>query len=91
MPGSGNVSGDENVELDELKGVGSSAEPTRQKMRRRVKVKHRPSESMEGKQSSRLASVITTQLAPSTMELPTLSNSPPRAAYGSGWIDPMGH
>lgn len=91
-PGSGNVSGDEDVELDELKGAGAtSSESTRQKMRRRVKVKHRPNESMEDKQPSRLSGVITKQLAPKTMELPSLSNSPPSAGYGSGWIDPMSH
>jgi hypothetical protein len=90
------VSGEEDMELDEMKrrsasGAAASGMPSRG-MRKRIKLRPRtvvdeanPSKGREGK-----GKIITQQLAPRSMELPDLQAASTSASrsYGIGWTDP---
>lgn len=87
MPGSGNASGEEDVELDELvKRSGKQRD-----LRKRVKIKPRAVVSEDSNSNAEASGrIITEQLGPQRMmELPVVS--PPGSGLGSyatGWRDP---
>lgn len=95
IPGSGNVSGEEDMELDEIKlrygsMVGTGSMPSRG-IKKRVKPKSRAVGDEGGtslKESGARGKIITQQLAPRSMELPNLQISRREGSYGEGWVDP---
>ncbi|KAG8797038.1 hypothetical protein FRC17_007870, partial [Serendipita sp. 399] len=91
IPGSGNVSGDEDVEMSDIRRVKLRGDGHRA-VKRRVKPKIRQSEAPGETERASGSNVITQQLAPRTMELPTLSKGSQDkiGTYGSGWIEPTG-
>jgi hypothetical protein len=90
LPGSGNASGEEEVELDELVRRSGKREG-HSDLRKRVKLKPRVVTSEDSKSNADTSGrIITEQLGPQRMmELPVVS--PPGSGLGSyatGWRDP---
>ncbi|KIM31550.1 carbohydrate-binding module family 50 protein [Serendipita vermifera MAFF 305830] len=99
IPGSGNVSGEEDMELDEMQRrieiTGSSTMPSRG-IKKRVKLRPRGVDDeggIDSKDRGAKGKIITQQLAPRSMELPNLqasgnSASTRQGSYGEGWSEP---
>jgi hypothetical protein len=91
MPGSGNVSGEEDVELNEIMKSKRPIEGSHG-TRKRIKLRPRVSSEVQPSSLKSRTSVITEQLGPNRMELPSLSKSTSSTygagSYGSGWSDP---
>lgn len=91
LPGSGNVSGEEDVELNEMmkakKHIEGSHGP-----RKRIKLRPRVTSDVNPSSMKASGPVITEQLGPNRMELPSLSKpantSYGAGSYGKGWSDP---
>jgi hypothetical protein len=90
LPGSGNASGEEDVELDELVKRSGKREGQRD-LRKRVKIKPRVVVSEDSKSNTEASGrIITEQLGPQRMmELPVVS-PPDRGlgTYATGWRNP---